>query len=108
MDGNGSTDDFPNDAGSDLFKFKQKIAGQTGIMAQKMLSLKHLSNFWRTLEIPLINCEINVIPTWSAICFIVAETSDNQESTFTITDTFQLYLYPLVIMQNYCRIKNTF
>ena len=27
--------------------------------------LKHLSNFWRTLEIALINCEINLILTWS-------------------------------------------
>ena len=25
--------------------------------------LKHLSNFWRTLEMPLINCEINLILT---------------------------------------------
>ena len=26
-----------------------------------MASLKYLSNFWRTLEMPLINCEINLI-----------------------------------------------
>ena len=27
--------------------------------------LKHLSNFWRTLDIPLINCEIKLILTWT-------------------------------------------
>ena len=33
------------------------------------VSLKYLSNFWRTLEISLINCEINLILTWSADCY---------------------------------------
>ena len=28
-----------------------------------VVPLKHLSNFWRTLDIPLINCEINSILT---------------------------------------------
>ena len=36
-----------------------------------MLSLDYLSNFWRTLEIPLINCKINLILTWSANYFIL-------------------------------------
>ena len=27
-----------------------------------------LSNFWRTLEMTLINCEVNLILTWSANC----------------------------------------
>ena len=26
--------------------------------------LKHLSNFWRTQDIPLINCEIKLLLTW--------------------------------------------
>ena len=33
-----------------------------------MLPLNCLSNFWRTLEMPLINCEINLMLTWSANC----------------------------------------
>ena len=28
-----------------------------------MVSLKYLRNFWRAIEIPLINCEINLILT---------------------------------------------
>ena len=34
--------------------------------------LKYLSNFCRTLKIPLINCEINLICIWSANVFIVS------------------------------------
>ena len=30
-----------------------------------MKSLKYLSNFWKTLEMPLINCEINLCLKWS-------------------------------------------
>ena len=29
------------------------------------MPLKYLSNFWRTLDIPLINCEVSLILTWS-------------------------------------------
>ena len=36
---------------------------------------------------PLINCEINLFLTWSANCFIITGTIDNQEPTFIITDT---------------------
>ena len=32
------------------------------------VSLNYLSNFWRTLEMLLINCEINLILTWSTDC----------------------------------------
>ena len=37
-----------------------------------MVPLKHLSNFWRTLAMPLINCEVNLILTWSEKCVIVS------------------------------------
>ena len=33
-------------------------------------SLKNLSNFWRTTEMPLINCELNLIVRWSSTCVI--------------------------------------
>ena len=51
------------------FKFKQKITGVTGANGSKyveiMVPLKYLSNFWRTIQMTLINCEINLILTWS-------------------------------------------
>ena len=46
-----------------------------------------LSNFWRALEMPLINCKINLILTCSAYYFIVAGLVVNQSPSFTITDT---------------------
>ena len=36
-----------------------------GVDVEIMVPLKYLSNFWRTLEMPLINCEIELILTWS-------------------------------------------
>ena len=36
--------------------------------------LKYLSRFWRTLEMLLINCEINRILTCSSICVITIST----------------------------------
>ena len=58
-----------NLANSKSFKSKIKITGRTPAGCnekdvEKMFSLKCLSNFWRTLEMPLINCEISLILTW--------------------------------------------
>ena len=63
---------FPGNSAS--FKFKQKITHSTGNDGTKavqiMVPFKHLINFWRTLEMPFINCEINLIFAWSANCVI--------------------------------------
>ena len=61
-----------------------------------MALLKYLSNFWRTLEILLINCEIELILTWSRDCVIIYTNVDNQVPTFTITET-NLYV-PVVTL----------
>ena len=55
------------------------------------MPLKYLSNLWRTLEIPLINCEVNLILTWSKDCAITNFTGDGK---FAITET---KLYVLVV-----------
>ena len=52
-----------------------------------MVPLKYLSNFLRTLEISLINCEVELILDWSANCVIIYTNVDNQVPTFTITET---------------------
>ena len=54
---------------------------------------KNLSNFWRTLEIPLINCEVNLILTLSKDCVI---TNSTGEGKFAITET-KLYV-PVVTL----------
>ena len=69
-----------------------------------MVPLKYLSNFWKTLEMPLTNYEVELILTWSANCVIIYANVANQDPTFTITET-NLYV-PVVtlstkIMQNY-------
>ena len=51
--------------------------------------------FWRTLDIPLINCEINLILTWSANCVIFNATA-GQATVSTKTDT-KLYV-PVVTL----------
>ena len=58
-----------------------------------MVPLKYLSNFWRTLEMLLINCEVNLIFIWSSTCVI---TNSNGTGTFAITDT-KLYV-PVVTL----------
>ena len=40
---------------------------------------------------PLINCEINLILTWSTNCAIVSTNVADQNATFEITDT-KLYV----------------
>ena len=63
---------------SESFKSKIKVAGK----AQK---------FWRTLEMLVINCEINLILTWLSTCVI---TNSTVAGKFQITDT---KLYVLVV-----------
>ena len=45
---------------------------------------------------PLINCEVNLILTWSADCVIIYTNVANQIPTFTITET-NLYV-PVVTL----------
>ena len=70
-------------------------------------SLKNLSNFRRTLDMALINCEINLILTWSEKCALTNKTTrdavpavtgiDNlTNAIFQITDT-KLYV-PVVTL----------
>ena len=82
---------------TDSFKFKAKSTGQTGNGGTKdveiMVTLKYLSNFWRTLEMPLINCEVNLILTWSSNCVLVATAIQNKAATFEIITDAKLYVH---------------
>ena len=62
-------------AAADSFRSKMKITGKTPAVGNTKdveiaVSLKYSSNFWRNLEISIINCEINLFLTWSADCVI--------------------------------------
>ena len=60
------------------FDYKTSITGilegdNTKKEAEFVVPLKHLSNFWRALNMPLINCEINLISTWSENCVLTSK-----------------------------------
>ena len=87
--------DEPNDnlADYESFKSKLKTTGKTPAAGNEkdveiMVPLTYLNNFWRTLEMPLINCEINLILTWSSNCVL---TDSAGAGRFAITDT-KLYV----------------
>ena len=61
-----------------------------------MVLLKYLSNFWRTLEMPLIDCETTLDLNWSGHCVIVATNVAAQAITFSVTYT-KLYV-PVVAL----------
>ena len=100
VDNNNAIVNFTESNLTDSFNFKVKMASQTGDDGTKnveiMVPLKYLSNFWRTLEMALINCEIKLILTWSTNCVIVSTNVANKNATFEITDT-KLYV-PVVTL----------
>ena len=67
---------------SESFKFKARFinnSNTTGIIDAKVaVPLKYVSNFWITLEIPLINFEVNLILTWSANRVVTRQGIDKQ------------------------------
>ena len=81
----------PLSSNSESFKYKTSItgntynigAGEAGYDADKVgkneteitVPLKHLINFCRTLNIPLINCEIELVLTWSQNCALADMTA---------------------------------
>ena len=85
----------PLSSNSESFKYKTSITGNTynigageeGYDANKVgknetevvIPLKHLSNFWRSLNIPLINCEVELILTWSKNC-VLADMTVNTDA----------------------------
>ena len=93
---------------TDSFNFKTKITRKTAdnnnnngniagrVDVEIMVQLKYLSKFWKTLEMSLINCEVELILTWSANCVLIYTNVDIQVPTFTITET-NLYV-PVVTL----------
>ena len=89
LNDNGVVIDFPDDTDNASIKFKQKITGNAGNDGtndfQIMVPLRYLSNFWRTLEMSLVNFEINLDLNSSEKCVIVTTVVANQGATFSIT-----------------------
>ena len=75
------------------FKYKSNIIGNLSQAGTRnnvkiVVPLKYLSIFWRSLEMPLINCKVEYSFKWYGNC-ILSNAGDN--ATFTITDT-KLYV----------------
>ena len=101
----------PLSLNSESFKYKTSIARKTAenndslTNAEVVIPLKHLSNFWSSLNIPLINCEVELILTWSKNCVLANMTVNATANpaivapsgaTFKIKDT-KLYV-PVVTL----------
>ena len=67
VNNNGDVVDFNGTSATNGFNSKATITGQTDNCEIKnieiMAPFKYLSNFWITLEMPLIKCEVNLILT---------------------------------------------
>ena len=69
------------------FKYKANLIGSTENNGTKngvkiVVPLKYLSNFWRSLEMPLINYKVERSLKWYERCLLTAANT----ATFTITD----------------------
>ena len=100
VNNNNAINDFTESSLTDPFNFKVTITDQTGDDGTKnceiMVPLAYLSVFWRSLELPLLNCVVNLIIAWSTICVIVSTNVANQNATFAEADT-KLYV-PVVTL----------
>ena len=76
---------------SSSFKYKVSLLGNpvldgniTKRSVKVVLPLKYLSNFFRSLEMPLINCKIKLDLTWKKECVL---STDAGNAVFIINDT---------------------
>ena len=123
----------PVSSDSESFKYKTSIPGNTYNVDEKItdndgnkvdnpqynankvgknatevvVSLKHLSNFWRSLIIPLINFEVELIWTWSKNFVLADRTVDaaaNPATVAPVTLTVEMYV-PVVTLSKENDIK---
>ena len=98
-----------NDNNAPSFKYKANLIGNTennGIKngVKIAVPLKYLSNFWRSLEMPLINCKVELSLKWIQNCILTsaaiganAKATGADSATFKITDA-KLYV-PIVTLK---------
>ena len=95
-----------NDDDASSFNYKTELIAGTEANEMKnvvkiAVSLKYLINFWRSLEMPLINCKVELSLRWIESCALTtaatgatANATGADTATFKITD---LKLYVLVV-----------
>ena len=86
---------------SKSFKHKTKIIGSTSannsrLDVEAVVPLKYLNNFWKSLDLSLISCEIELDLRWAKNCLIsevsrtAAVDADNPVEARTTNSTFQI------------------
>ena len=99
----------PLSSDSESFKYKTSIVGKTPedndllTNSKLVVPLKHLSNFWRSLDIPLSNCEVELILTWSKNCALADMTVDEVAHTAIVAPsgaTFKITFTKLYVPVN--------
>ena len=92
-----NNEDVTNDNNASSFKYKANIICNTEKNGTKVkvkiaVPLKYFSNFWRALEMPLINCKVELSLKWYEKCLLTTANI----ATFKITDA-KLYV-PIVTL----------
>ena len=97
-----------NDDNAPSFKYKTNLitnteGNRTNKGVKKSVPLKYLSNFWRSLEMPLINCKVELSLKWIENCMLTtapiganANATGADGATFKIIDA-NLYV-PIVTL----------
>ena len=94
--------DVTNDDNAPSFKHKASLIGNTEDDGTKngvkiAVPLKYLSNFWKSLEMPLINCKVELSLKWYETYLLTAATTP----TFIITDAkFYVAIVTLTVEDN--------
>ena len=95
--------DVTNNNDAPSIKYKANLIGNTENNGRKngvkiAVPLKYLSNFWRSLEMPLINCKVELSLKWIENCVLTsaaigadANATGADSATFKITDA-KLYV----------------
>ena len=71
-----------------------------------MVPLKYLSNFWRTFEVLLINCEISLILTWFSNFFVIANHVASQVQKYAATETKTYVLVVILSTQDNAKFSH--
>ena len=91
-------EDVTNDDNAPLFKYKASLitntkADRTKNGVKTAAPLKYVGNFWRSLEMPLINCRVELSLKWIENCVLTtasigsdANATGAGSATFKITD----------------------
>ena len=98
-----NNEDVTNDNNAPSFKYKASIIGDTENNGTKnkvkiTVPLKYLNNFWRSLEMPLINCKVQLSLKWYEKCLL---TTANTSTFKKLMRNFMLQLLLYAKMQNY-------